>query len=489
MQQLSAMDASFVYLETPTTPMHIGSLAIYDPSTAPNGKWRFKEVLAFIESRLDGARAFRQKLVRVPLDLDHPYWIEDPDFDLEYHVRHIALPEPGDWRQLCILTARLHARPLDLTRPLWEFHIIEGLDDIEGIPKGSIALLSKVHHAAIDGVSGVEITTALHDLEPDAGPRDFGVTWKPGSKPTDAELLARAHINALRQPFTMLDVLARGVPGLSKAASGLLARDLKLPVTSLAPDTVLNKKISAHRVFDGVLFALDDIKAVRALVEGATVNDVVLATIGGALRAYLAGRDALPSENLTAMAPISVRTADEKSAAGNQVSAMVVDLGTTIADPVERLGHVHRKTQESKELTNAVGARTLARMSELMPGALFGLGARLYTRTGLANAHAPAVNCGVTNVPGPPMPLYFAGAKLVAQYGTVPLFDGTGLVNVAYSYNGMLTISFTADRDALPDPQNYADALRESFAALKRAADGSAAPAPKKRKRKAVEAA
>ena len=170
MQQLSATDASFVYSETPRTPMHIGSVAIYDPSTAPGGFVRFKDILAFIESRLGAARAFRQRLIRVPMDLDHPYWIEDPEFDLEYHVRHIALPKPGDWRQLAIQTARIHARPLDLTKPAWEFTIVEGLDDIEGLPPGCFALISKIHHAAIDGMSGVELTSAIHDLDPEKRP-------------------------------------------------------------------------------------------------------------------------------------------------------------------------------------------------------------------------------------------------------------------------------------------------------------------------------
>ena len=167
MQQLSAMDASFVYLETPHTPMHIGSVAIYDPSTAPGGFVRFKDILAFIAARLRGARSFRQRLVRVPFDLDHPYWIEDPEFDLEFHVRHIALPKPGDWRQLCIQAARLHARPMDLTKPLWEFTVIEGLDNIPGLPPGCFALMCKVHHAAIDGMSGVEMSAAVHSITPD----------------------------------------------------------------------------------------------------------------------------------------------------------------------------------------------------------------------------------------------------------------------------------------------------------------------------------
>ena len=215
MQQLSGQDASFVYLETPSTPMHIGSVGIYDPSTAPGGFVRFKDILSFIESRLSGARSFRQRLVRVPFDLDHPYWIEDPDFDIEYHVRHIALPKPGDWRQLCIQVARLHARPMDLSKPLWEFTIIEGLDNIPGLPPGCFALLAKVHHAAIDGMSGVEMSAAIHDTTADKPDRIPADDWKADSKPGIADLLVQGYFNALRQPQKYLETVARAVPGLA----------------------------------------------------------------------------------------------------------------------------------------------------------------------------------------------------------------------------------------------------------------------------------
>lgn len=481
MLQLSPMDAAFVYMETPSTPMHIGSLAIYDPSTSPNGKLRFKEVLGFIESRLDGAWAFRRRLVRVPFDLDHPYWIEDPEFDLEYHVRHIALPAPGDWRQLCILAARLHSRPLDLNKPLWEFTVIEGLDNIEGLPKGCIAILSKVHHAAIDGMSGVEITTAVHDLTPDLPEREFDMDWKPDNKPADAELLIRAQVNAVRQPFKAAEIMARSIPGLAKAGAGLLTQDLKLPVSGAAPNTLFNQTVSSQRVFDGVRFELAEIKAIKAEVEGATVNDTILSVIGGGLRKYLISKNDLPVDDMTAMAPISVRKEDQKADLGNQVSAMIVGLGTHIEDPVERLNYVQDRAQKSKNLTSAIGARNLSRMSGMTPGALMGLGARLYARAGLANAHAPAYNCVVTNVPGPPMDIYFAGARLIEQFGVGPIFDGMGLINIVYSSGGVLTVSFTADRSAVSDPENYAAALRESFEELKSALKkGKRKPAKKK---------
>ena len=467
MQQLSAQDASFVYLETPHTPMHIGSVAIYDPSTAPGGFVRFKDILSFIESRLSGARSFRQRLVRVPFDLDHPYWIEDPEFDVEFHVRHIALPKPGDWRQLCIQVARLHARPMDMTKPLWEFTVVEGLDNIEGLPPGCFALVSKVHHAAIDGMSGVEMSAALHDLDADMTPRGRADAWKPDHMPHVADLLVRSYFNSLAQPMRVMETIGRSIPGMAKLSSDVRKGDVSLRNARPAQKTRLNGKVSGHRVWDAVPFKLADIRAVKDAVPDATVNDVILAVVGGALRKYLTEHGELPRDTLTAMAPISVRGDAGKGAMGNQVSAMVVGLGTQVADPIERLRFVHQEAVNSKALTGAVGAKNLADYSQLMPAALAGLAARLYTRIGAANAHSPAFNCVVTNVPGSRVPLYFAGARMVGMYGTGPIFDGMGLINTIYSYGPTIAISFTADREMMPDPAAYADALRDTFEAMR----------------------
>jgi diacylglycerol O-acyltransferase len=470
MQQLSAQDASFVYMETPHTPMHIGSVGIYDPSTAPDGFVRFKDVLRFIEQRLPGARSFRQRLVRVPFDVDHPYWIEDPEFDIEFHVRHIALPKPGDWRQLCIQVARLHARPMDLTKPLWEFTIVEGLDNIPGLPPGCFALVSKVHHAAIDGMSGVEMSAAVHDLDAEMTMPDKPDTWQAENMPRVADLLTRSYFNNLLQPMRIAETIGRSLPGMAKLAVQAGKGDVSLKNSRPAPKTRVNGKVSAHRVWDAVPFKLAEVRAIKEAVPDATVNDVILAVVGGALRIYLKDKGELPKETLTAMAPISVRQEGEKAALGNLVSAMVVGLGTQIEDPLERLRFVHDDAVNSKAMTNAVGAKTLADYSKLIPSGLAGLGARLYTRVGAANMHAPAFNCVVTNVPGSRVPLYFCGARMVAMYGTAPVFDSMGLINTVYSYGDTIAVSFTADRDMMPDPDNYADALRASFAALKVAA-------------------
>jgi diacylglycerol O-acyltransferase / wax synthase len=484
MEQLSGQDASFVYLETPNTPMHIGSVGIYDPSTAPGGFVRFKDILRHVESRLDKARSFRQKLVRVPFDLDHPYWVEDASFDIEYHIRHMALPKPGDWRQLCIQVARLQARPMDLSRPLWEFNIIEGLDNIPGIPKGSFALMAKVHHAAIDGMSGVELSAAVHDIEPKAVEENVKSSWKPENDPALGEMLFRTWLNSVKQPVQFAKTLANTIPGVARLGKEIAGGDVSLKNAKMAPQTKLNGKVSSHRVWDGAVFQLADIRAIKDRLEGATVNDVILTIIGGGLRKYLRKHDDLPKQSLSAMAPISVRAEGEKDALGNLVSAMVVPLGTHIDDPAERLRFVHNETKNSKAMTNAVGARTLTDYSQFMPAALAGLAARLYTRLGVSNLHSPVFNVVATNVPGPRVPLYFAGAKMVRMMGTGPVFDGMGMINAIYSYGGDIAIAFTADRDMVPDPAVYAAALQEAFDELL-GADMSA-PAPKAEKKAAA---
>ncbi len=478
MEQLSGMDSAFLYLETPRTPMHIGAIAIYDPSTAPNSFVRFKDILNFIESRLHLAKSFRRKLANVPLSLDYPYWVDDPDFDLEYHVRHIALPQPGDWRQLCIQAARLHSRPVDLSKPLWEFTVIEGLNNIPGVPKGSYAIVSKVHHAAIDGVSGVDIANAVHSLDPEGNVAGPDRPWIPERTPTSVELLARAQMNTLNTPLRLARTVVKSAPGVARMLSGL-ARGNFRTTFGRVPRTRFNGSVTTHRVVDGRDFSLAEIKDIRARLPGATVNDVVVAVVGGALRRYLKAKSELPSESLVCMAPISVRQPGEKNTLGNQVSAMTIPIGTHIADPFGRLQFVHEEAQNSKALTNAAGARQMAEYSSFMPSTLSGLAARLYVRLGLANRIAPMFNTVITNIPGPPVPLYMNGARLVTQFGLGPVFEGMGIIHPVWSYCGRITISFTSDRNIMPDPDVYAECLQASFEEMKAAALKKPVPAPK----------
>jgi len=481
MRQLQGMDASFVALETRNSPMHIGSILIYNPETAPGGFVRFKDILNFFESRKQLSRTIRQRMVRVPFDLDYPYWIEDPDFDLEYHVRHIALPKPGDWRQLCIQAARIFARPLDLTRPPWEFTVVEGLDNIPGVAKGSFAMVTKVHHAAIDGMSGIDLMEAMHTLSPDEAPPEAKDNWKAEKVPNPVELLGKSYFNALTNPLKQIEVAAKAAPGLAKALKGLVAKEFNVSGEMIAPKTRFNKAISGHRVVEGRSVPLADIKAIRTAVPGAKVNDVFLTIVGGAMRKYLLAKDDLPKKTLTAMAPISVRSSTEKGDMGNQVAAMVAPLGTHIADPMERLQFVHDRTTNSKAMTDAMGARNMTEMSKISPALWMSLGAQLYTKLGLANRGVgPMFTTVVTNVPGPPVPIYSSGARLESMMGLLCLTDGMGLGHVVQSYTDEATISFTACRELLPDPEFYVQCIEDSFNELRDAAKAAgAAPAAK----------
>jgi len=463
------MDASFVYFETPARPMHVAGLSIYDPSTAPAGAVTFKGILASFQERIHLARTFRQKMVAVPLNLDHPYWVEDRDFDLEFHVRHIALPKPGDWRQLCILAARLHARMLDLSRPLWETYVIEGLDNIERVPRGSFALLQKTHHAAIDGMSGMEMTSAIHDLTPIAERPATVDAWQGEDDPSPLTLLGRATVNNVTRPMHFGRVVARTVPGMGRVTNRVRRQQLQVPPAS-APRTRFNGTVSAHRVVDARRFDLGDVRRMKTAVDGATVNDVVLTIVGGGLRAYLRDKGELPDASLLAMAPISVRSESEKGSQGNQVSSMVVSVASNVADPLERLRAVRESTHQSKELSSAVGARTLTEYSQFIPGGLAGLAARTASRFEMANRVDPTANCVVTNVPGPQFPLYLQGRRLRAFYPQVPLTLNTALGIAIMSYDGRLGFGLLGDYDAMPDLEEVADDLERSIDELAAAA-------------------
>lgn len=468
MQQLSGMDAAFLYFEAKNAPTHIGSFAIYDQTTAPGGTVTFKGILKNVEKRLHLARCFRQKVVRYPFDLDHPYWIEDPEFDLEFHVRHIALPHPGDWRQLCIQVARIHARPLDLSKPLWEMYVIEGLDNVEGVPKGAFALLTKIHHAAIDGVSGAEMISAIHDLEPDAEPEPPEEHWVPEREPSVVELGLKSLSQNIRDPFRFPRVVGRTIPPIAK----LMMADPEEEVEDAGdvPRTRFNGTVTPHRVIEGRVFSLQDVRDIRKRVPGATVNDVILTVCAGALRRYLEDKNELPDDSLVAMAPISVRKEDEKGSAGNRISSMSVTLYTDIEDPVERLKKVHAGTRNSKAVAEAMGADTMTDVTQVLPGTFAGLAARMYTRLGLANRVRPFLNTVITNVPGPQVPLYFTGGRMVGLFGMGPVMDGMGIIHPVFSFSGRISISVTACRDMLPDPGFYAQCLQESFDELLEAA-------------------
>jgi diacylglycerol O-acyltransferase len=460
MRQLTGLDASFLYLETPNAPMHIAGLSIYDPSTAPGGGVRFKEIIENIGNRYQRLPVATHRIAEVPFELDHPYWINDGSFDPEFHIRHIALPKPGDWRQLCILVSRLTSRPLDRARPLWELWVIEGLDNVDGVPEGSFALFSKTHHAAVDGTSGMQLFQALHDLSPEYETPPRVDTDDVEMPPSFMNFMVRSAINNVKKPFHFLGVAKNTVPQLAKAAAGLAFGKLKR--VKDIPRTRFNGTVTPYRVFDAANVQLEDVKRIKDAVPGATVNDTALAIIGGAMRKYLLSHDELPESSLAALAPINVRS-DKEKAGGNIVSGMTATLCTDIEDPLERVQAISEGSSSAKELASAVGAKTMTDYSQFIPSLLTAEAARLASRMELANRVSPFYNCVVTNVPGPQIPLYSTGAKLISTYGSAPIGDSMGLIHVIGSYCGQFTISFTSCREMMPDPAFYRQCIQDSF--------------------------
>jgi len=462
MRQLRGEDARFVYAETGHSNSNITLVYIYDPSTAPGGRVRFKGLLKHIEGRLHLSPIFRQRLLRVPLELDYPYWIEDERFDLEYHVRHIALPKPGDWRQFCIQVSRIHARPLDLSRPLWELYLVEGLDAFLDLPADSFAILTKIHHAAIDVKGGAEITTLLHDTVPRPPHPEPPEPWFPESPPGSLSLLARAALHNLVQPFMVAAPLTRALRRVGPAVLGSLS-ELWLHPERL-PITRFNAEVSPHRVFETRRFTLEEFKRIRELVPGATINDAVLAVCGGALRRYLQTHDELPGPSLVAVAPLSIRNADAQPGTPAGLSLMTVALGTEIEDPVRRLRSIHRHTSSTEDIEQAVGAKELTDVTKHAPAATLAMSARMLTGSVIGlGQRAPIASCTITNVPGPAIPLYLNGARMTYFSAIMPISDGMGLVFAVTSYDGRIIISPTSCREQIPDPEFFALCIRESF--------------------------
>jgi diacylglycerol O-acyltransferase / wax synthase len=486
-QQLNQQDAVFLYSEKPRAPMHLSSFHIYNPATAPGGAISFEQFVAHVRSRLPLARVLRRKLVRVPLDLDYPYWVEDEGFDLEFHVRHVALPAPGGWRELWNLAARLHSQPLDLDRPPWELYLIDGLDAVEGYAPGSFAMQIKIHHSAIDGIAGIELMNALHDL--DRGGRGTIVDpWRGEADPPALSLLALAAANTARVPRRALEIFTRSVSALFPWRGG---RGVAGPVAAMLPRdrpprTKLNQPVTNNRVGDAIILDLAETKQVKAAVPGATVNDVLLALVGGGLRRYLRATGDLPDAPLMAGVPISMRTEADAGTPGNKISMMIVSLATDVDDARRRLEAVQRSTSASKEQSQAVEARVLADSAALFPGALLGLAVRANAAQGTEGITAQIGNVCVTNVPGSQVPLYLCGAQMEAYYSLGPVYDNAGPIHVIVSYLGKIYLSVTTCREIVPDIEHYADCLRASWDELRVATvSPTAARPPRTRTRRA----
>jgi WS/DGAT/MGAT family acyltransferase len=476
MKQLTGPDAMFLHTELEGFPMLIGGVSIYDQSTSPGGTVRFKDILAMFESRLDRSPIFRRKLAEVPFNLDQPYWVDDKNFDLEFHVRHIGLPQPGDWRQLCIQVARLHSRPLDRGRPLWEAYVIEGLNNIKGVPPGSFALYLKVHHAAIDGASGVQFFSAFNDMTPTPEPAALPVLWNPEPAPSNGKLLRKAYINNLRKPGQMLSMGKRVLSSRKRVKEGLESGEIR--ELGDIPSTRFNGKLSAHRVIGATKFDFEAVRQIKNCVQGATVNDVVLAIVSGAMRKYLQAKDELPEESLVTGCPVNVRDEDEKDKEGNMVGMMTTKLCSDIEDPLQRLQEVHAEAQNAKAYLEAQGARMMVDFSEAVPGAVQALLIKLSAAAGMAEKNV-MMNTTITNVPGAPFQLYMCGAQIIDSFGAGPISPGMGLFHTVNSMvmknKGTITLSFICCRDVMPDPGFYAECIEASYEELRDAC------APKKK--------
>jgi WS/DGAT/MGAT family acyltransferase len=492
MKQLSGADSMFLQFERGNNFMHVASLAVYDPSTAPGGGVRFKSVLRHFADRIAQFPQFRRRLVTLPLSLDRPYWVEADSIDVEFHVRHIALPHPGDWRQLCIQVARLHSRPLDRSKPLWEAYVIEGLHNVAGVPPGSFALYTKLHHAIVDGESGTEIMKALHSLTPE--PVDFDEDAEPDARhvyhsdrePTLVELYSRALVhNVERLPnFARFSLgTARRIASLGAEAmtrfSGqgdrgfvgnvrsLLTGDLSTLLPRMPPQTRFSGNVSAHRVFEVVELPLADFRAVRKVVPKATINDQFLCIVGGALHAYLSARNELPDSSMIAMVPMTLRGAEKGADVGNQVGFTVMPVHSEIEDPLERLRTICDAAETAKRVTDAVGKEIARDLLETLPS--------IVADPLLRNVQVPRIGLIASNVRGPDVPLYLAGAQLVNYLPISIALDGLGLNVTAFSYAGTMRLCAISCREMLPDPAFFAECMQSAFDRLQEAAEREAA--------------
>ncbi len=470
MKQLGILDAAFINLEQPNTPQHVGGLGIYDPSTAPGGFVRFKDLIAGFERRLGSMSLFRTRLVEVPGGLDRPYWVKDASFDVEFHLRHIALPEPGDWRQLCIQVARLHARPLDMSRPLWEAYIIEGLDNIPDLPRGCFAIYTKMHHSMVDGAGGSSFMTVLHDLSATPGEEEPEVEPRlVDSDPSVSELLAKASLNSVKNTLQMVrGGLKTGVE-LGKYALDIARDEVPAPEVA-APRTILNRQVGPHRVFDAAEFPVQGFKDIRE-ATGTTINDVGLAVVAGALRNYLETRNELPAEgSLTTAIPLNMRTRRGVTDDNNQVGSVYASLHTDIEDPLERLQAICASTENAKKNGEASPLVDTLKISGVFAPVISKPVAEFWARSEVSRFMPVNISTCVTNVTGPDFALYSAGAKLVDYFALGVLTPGMGLFHAIFSYAGKITLSVLGDRNLMPDPEFYHDCLVAAYEELYAAA-------------------
>ncbi len=473
MRQLTSLDAQFLALENSRQSGHVGSLAILDPSTAPGSHFGCQEVTTLLRERAPLLPPLRWRLAEVPLGLDYPYWVDERELDFGYHIREMALASPGNDGQLAEQVARIVSRPLDRARPLWELYVIEGLES------GYVAVLTKIHHAVVDGLSGAEIMGLLLDLTPEG--REVEADTEPHGEPVPhgLEMFGRGLLGLPRYPLRIARALPSAIPHIedtpfgifpgagtvSKVANVLRRNGVQRP-SLVAPKTVFNGRISAHRRFVFGQLSLADFKAAKN-AYGATVNDVVVSVCAGAVRRWLIAHDDLPDTPLVAQVPVSVRTGEQFGTFGNRILLMAAPLYTDEPDPIERLHKTHEALKEMKERHRAVPAELLQDANHFIPPAVFARAARMTFGFSTSRAGRPTWNLVISNVPGPQFPLYMAGARLEANYPVSVITDGMGLNITVMSYMGHMDFGLVADREQMPDLDTLLDDLRDDLETLK----------------------
>ena len=471
MERLSGLDAAFLAMETATMHLHVAAVLVVDPSASnldELGAPPFDRVRRVVEERIHLVPILRKRAVRVPFGLHHPVWVDDIRFDLDFHVRRASLPTPGGPSELAEFVADVAGRPLDPERPLWELHVVEGLES------GHVALVPKVHHALFDGAAGLEVMASFMDLEP--SPRAVPPPtrpWRPEPQPTETELMGWAVSSLVRQPERALDSVRRTFD----VARRLATQNRRLreedevdppPGPFRAPRTSLNGAISPHRRFGFAQVALDEIRSVRR-VFGGTLNDVVLAAVGGALRRLLAERGERLDQPLVGMVPMSLRSAGDIGGLGNKVSAMLVSLETSLVDPVERLVTIAANSRLAKAQAQMVPEEFMGSWAHLAFPALSTRVAKLAGNLRAFDHLPPPFNVVVSNIVGPDTSLWCAGSKLVAWYPIGPLVEGVGVNVTVASYAGTLYVGILGCRDLAPDVNHLASHVSDAFAELLKA--------------------
>jgi WS/DGAT/MGAT family acyltransferase len=462
-ERLTALDAQFLHLETPAVHMHVAGLTVLDPSTRPSGRLRFEDLRELIEQRIHLVPRFRQRVVNVPLNIGRPVWVDDPAFDLGFHMRRAALPAPGGRRELADYVQRVHSRPLDRSKSLWEMYFIEGLED------GHVAILSKVHHALIDGVSGIDIATVLLDFTIE--PRAYDVQrYEPRSEPSPQELFIDAVreqvVHPVRAGLETLEQAVRTPVQALQQAQAVVGGLASVLSQGQAPRSIFNRPVGPNRRFAMAEAPVEDFKLVKDALGG-TVNDVVLTVVASSLHRFLERRalGTTPDQTLRTMVPVSTRDESQRMALGNRVTNIFVDLPVGPMDPAERLHRITKVTKDLKSSHQALGATALMDIGTWSPPTLHALAARLAAR-------GRFINLVVSNVPGPQVPLYLAGARMVATYPMMPLAETCALSIALTSLAGVMAFGLTSDWDTLPDIDMLAGDLLASLEELKKAAEG-----------------